>query len=805
MSRRAAPIAAAAAALRRRQWLARAALVWERLWPALWPATFIAGLFVATALFEPWPLMPGWLHVAVLALWCAAFLAALARGATRVRPPTAAEAVRRIERASGLGHRPLGALGDRPMAAPGDHMARRLWHAHLERMARAARRLRVGIASPGLARRDPLALRAALLLLLVIGVVAARDDGASRLARAFQPDFSSLGAALPAELDLWITPPAYTSMPPMFLAGGAAAETAVQTTEVAVPSGSVLLARVRGGSAVPNLEIDDQPIPFATVEEANYELRATLTTGSRLAVVQDTEELAAWPLSLIADQPPAIEFAAPPGRTRRAALKIDYLAEDDYGLASVQATVRRADDPEQSFTLDPPLPRAGAATAREVSFHDLTPHPWAGIPVTITLSAIDTVGQTGTSDAVPTVLPERIFNHPVARALIEQRKVLTLDPTKRREVSIALHDISREPQLFFDDITVFLALRVAGWRLHYDPSATAVTEIQELLWDAALSIEEGPLALAEQDLREAQQALLDALAEDATDEEIERLIDELRAALDAFLDALVDQAFELPNLDSSLQQQMLQAVRRDDLLDVLDRVRELYRTGAREAARQLLSQLQQVLENIRIGRFGPQQGMTEGETALRDLERLIEQQQNLLDRTFRQARGLGKPGEDGRSGFAQQEGLRRGLGELMRLWAESGMSIPRALGRAEQAMREAGRALSQDLPGDAMGPQGRAIEEMRQGTQAMLEALLRQFGDGPAQSANFPGLFSGARDPLGRSLPGRGYQDDGRTRVPDEADLQRSRAILEELYRRANEFDRPALERDYIRRLLRRF
>ena len=60
-------------------------------------------------------------------------------------------------------------------------------------------------------------------------------------------------------------------------------------------------------------------------------------------------------------------------------------------------------------------------------------------------------------------------------------------------------------------------------------------------------------------------------------------------------------------------------------------------------------------------------------------------------------------------------------------------------------------------------------------------------------------------DPLGRGLLGRGYQDEGRTKIPDEADLQRSREILEELHRRAGEFRRPAIERDYIRRLLRRF
>ena len=68
-------------------------------------------------------------------------------------------AARRIERESGLGHRPLSALRDRPVAGTGDRAARGLWQAHLERVARSARRLRVGVPSPGLPRRDPLGVR----------------------------------------------------------------------------------------------------------------------------------------------------------------------------------------------------------------------------------------------------------------------------------------------------------------------------------------------------------------------------------------------------------------------------------------------------------------------------------------------------------------------------------------------------------------------------------------------------------------------------------------------------------------------
>jgi hypothetical protein len=61
------------------------------------------------------------------------------------------------------------------------------------------------------------------------------------------------------------------------------------------------------------------------------------------------------------------------------------------------------------------------------------------------------------------------------------------------------------------------------------------------------------------------------------------------------------------------------------------------------------------------------------------------------------------------------------------------------------------------------------------------------------------------RDPLGRERPGNGSYDDGDVKIPEQADVQKSREILDELRRRAGERFRPTIERDYIDRLLKRF
>src|SRR5690606_9291876 len=146
-----------------------------------------------------------------------AFLAALARGVREARLPDIAAGRRRVERESGLSHRPLTALDDRLAGGATDSEAAALWQAYQRRLRGNLSRLRVGLPRAGLARRDPWGLRAALGLVLVIAVAAGWGDGWNRVARAVTPDLAGAGQDLPPKLTLWITPPAYTRIAPLFV------------------------------------------------------------------------------------------------------------------------------------------------------------------------------------------------------------------------------------------------------------------------------------------------------------------------------------------------------------------------------------------------------------------------------------------------------------------------------------------------------------------------------------------------------------------------------------------------------------
>ena len=803
--------------------LAQAALSWERLWRALWPASGIVGLFLVLALFDMLPLLPGALHVAVLALFAGGLGYALWRGFRGFAWPTRLEARRRIETASRLTHRPLTALDDRVATGAMDEATLAIWRAHQKRAAESLKRLRSGVPAPGLARLDPLALRGALAIVLMVAAILSWDDAGERLARAMTPALAP-SAVTTVAVELWITPPKYTGRAPIYLQPGKDNQ-----AEVEVPAGSTLLAQVTGGRGAPTLRLDSRTVEFADTGDQAFQATAPLETASRLVIRQRGRELGQWTLRHIPDAPPTVAFVKPPTPTQRAALRFDYEAKDDYGVESLQLFVRRVDaeakdeaakdkkaSAEAPLVID--LSQAGSVqkTVRATRFQDLTAHPWAGLPVVMQLEAKDALGQTARSEEVKLVLPERQFKHPVAKALVEARKDLMRDPAQNRQVvAETVGTLALRPDRFNEDKVAFMAMRMAQARLYMDRTDKATTSVASLLWDTALRIEDGKLSVAERDLRSAQQALQDALNRNADDAEIQKLIDELQRALQRFMQEM---AQDMQNHPERYSQQPMDpnamVLDQQDLQRMIERLRDMARTGARDAAREMLSQLRNMLENLRGMAMRPgqmQRGNNPASQALRDMQGLIQRQQQLMNRTFsdQQRMESGDPnvGNDMQGRALEQEALRRMLGETMRRLGDMTGQIPDGLGRAERSMRDATEQLQRQAPGRAVGPQGKALEEMRQGMRQAMQELGRQFGMGtgepdPTQLGERP---DPSQDPLGRPVEGLGNANTSDVKIPEEADVQRAREILDELRRRSSDPSRPQLERDYIDRLLKRF
>ena len=142
--------------------------------------------------------------------------------------------------------------------------------------------------------------------------------------------------------------------------------------------------------------------------------------------------------------------------------------------------------------------------------------------------------------------------------------------------------------------------------------------------------------------------------------------------------------------------------------------------------------------------------------------------------------------------FARRSGEGAGEGE-----GGSGAQVdPDALSAIRDAQRRAERALEG-------GNEGRAILEQERATQMLSELSRGLAGELDAMRAERSGEQTGGTDPMGRSLMGAGNDGEG-VNIPEEAERQRAKDILDELRRRYNEAEDEE-EREYLRRLLDRF
>ena len=827
--------------------------MFEQLWPRAWLVLGLVALFICASLAGLWPMLPELPHKILLAVFGLALAAAVV-ALVRVPWPSRERAIRRVEAASGVKHRPASSYEDTLTLGAGDARTEALWRAHRQRLAALLQKLRVGPPSPRADRYDPFAVRTALLLGVVVLLVVVGDSASDRLRSAFR--FGALSKGAEARIDAWVTPPAYTGKAPIMLADGGFSGLRPQEKPVGpmeIPDRSVLVVRGSGAAlgalALESPDADGAPqrseVPAPAGATDVAELKLEVRKSGTISVYGGGSKLLSWPFVVVPDTPPKIALTKEPERTPRGALKLNFKVEDDYGVVSAEARIRRVRPKEDNSATAwartakkgarppyerPPalalrLPRAYPKQAEGQSFNELGDHIWAGMRVELSLVAKDLAGQTGRSEPVEIVLPERRFSKPLARAVIEQRRKLAEDPRDRLQVARAIEALTLEPEDFIEDLQVFLGLRSAYWRLQRENTRSSRNSVMAQLWNVALRIEDGNLTDAERALRAAQERLSKALEEGASDEEIQKLMQELRQALSQFLEQLSKQAQNQPPMQG--MDRNSQFMTPQDIEQMLRNLENMARSGNKDMAQQMLSQLRDLLDRLQSGRMADQGQSQRFGKMMDEFGNLLGRQQQLLDDTFGQQRRQGERGQQGQRGQRGQQGqgqqgqgqqgegegdqlgglgdrqreLRDMLGRLQRGLREFGLNAPGQFGGAGEAMERAERALREgDLEG-ATQEETRALEQLRQGAREMAQQMLRQmpsrYGLNDSQ---------GELDPMGRPPQRTDGPDPGvGVKVPDQIDVQRAREILEELRRRLGEPTRQPLELDYLERLLRRF
>jgi uncharacterized protein (TIGR02302 family) len=819
---------------------ARRVLWFERIWPAIWPAIGVAGAWVAAALFDMPAYLPGAWHIGALIAVAAVIGFLLWRGLRRLRPPSAADVDRRLEGSTGLKHRPLMTLTDSPATQDADSLA--LWQAHMARATAQIARLRVGWPHPVLAQTDQHALRGLLVVGLAAGLIVAGADAPARLLRSFIPALPAGPSAPEPQLQAWITPPSYTHLPPMFLKREAAS--------LDVPEGAALTVSLTGGTDAPSLTLAGAALEVKTLDAASWQADSPVGKGGELVVRRNGRELGRWAFAIRADQAPTISWTEPPGaagRTqRRLTTRLPWTAEDDYGIAAVQAELRLKDRPAADPVIVP-IPLAGAPKqAHGAPTMDLTANPWAGLPVVAILIAKDAPGHTGTSAPAEFVLPERAFHNPLARAVIDIRKRLSIDPAQHGAAADDLAALSSAPEAFDNNTSVFLVLSNTASQLQRSGEPADIAEAQARLWALALTLDDDAVGRTAKAVQQARDALKQAERGPLTD--LDKKAEALRQAIQKHLQALAEKA----QRDGTLMpfDPQTRTLSSNDFNKLTQEMRDAAKAGRMDEAHAKLEQLERMLEQLKAAEANPgdrkqaQQQRRRGKQEMGAAEDMVQREtamkQHGQERADKPDADAGQRATDAR----QQKAMRRALGEMMQQFGDLTGKVPDELSQADLAMRDSATALEQGHDGPATAAQQRAIEALQKGEQAMSQQMASSLGisvrpgegegsgdgsgdaqdgqmsqeDGDGQNgtrgdqdADSQGgqdkQDNAERDPLGRATKDgtAGRADAGNVHVPDQMEQARTREIQSELRRRGADRSRPADELDYINRLLKAF
>ena len=858
------------ARLARTRLAVRAAMVVERGWPLVLPLLLVACLFLSLSWLGVFRVMPDMVRLAAMIALGITALAAL-YPLRFYRQPTSGEIDRRIERANKLVHTPVLVQTDRPAGKDGGQggaFAEALWREHQRRMAASLGGVGGDLPRTRVPERDPWGLRAAAALLLATAFAFSFGPLGGRVADGFQAH--GWMETVPPRIDAWVTPPAYTGKAPVFLtssnnaqiAGQATDETAVEpASSFTVPEGSELSLRVTGGSGEETLSFTDaagnlrEIEPQGAPEGANADpatpaptgvaglrqFAGKLTTDGMLSLKSGDRELSAWAFAVTLDHPPVIRFSGDPKRAVNGSLELTYEVEDDYGATEAVAEFALEAPPAKDAhplyeapEMKLSLPRRDAKGPAAKTSRDLTEHVWSGSRIKLTLKAKDAAGQEAASETKTFVMPERIFTNPLARAIVEHRRIFSIDANRKQDVLDLIDAITLRPEDTFENPSHYLGIMAGRTQLVMAESDDQLRAVADYMWEMALSIEDGDLSAAEKRLRQAQEALQQALENNASDEEIDRLMAELREAMDEFLREFAERAMQNPNMAQQMPENS-QELRQSDLQRMLDQIENLAKSGNRDQARDLLAQLQEMMNNLQAGRMQPGQNGQQNSEMRQQMDKLGEimrRQQEMMNETFRMdqmqpgQQGQGGEQQQGENGQGQQPGqqgqpmtpeefaeamkqLQQGQGQLqgdlealMKGLEGMGMQPGEGFGEAGEAMGEAEGSLGRGEGDRAVGQQGRALEALRKGAQDMMNQMMQamQGEDGGGQEG---GRQQNAdRDPLGRPRATTGPDFGDSVTVPDEIDVQRARQILEAIRKRLGNALSPELERSYLERLL---
>ncbi|WP_298860325.1 TIGR02302 family protein [uncultured Sulfitobacter sp.] len=809
--------------LRRPLWLTRAGMRAEGLVRSLWPLLSVILMALAAAMMG--------LHeiLTIEAIWaCVGLTAAGAFWAFvyAVRHwswPSTADAMMRLD--SSLAGRPITALLDEQAIGDSDEASAAVWRAHKLRMAERAAQARAVPADLRVSSRDPYALRYVAVLAFAIAVFFGSIWRVGTVAEMASGGAGTLAAG--PVWEGWAEPPRYTGKPTLYLNDQTAGS-------LELPVGTIVTMRLYGevGALTVSESVSGNDVEIDPDAPPQMAFDFKVTQDGALEI--DGPDARAWDVTVRADEAPEVVILGLPEVSAMGEMRLPFAAKDDYGveagearimldLASVERRYGLEAEPDMrpEVIVPLPMPIAGNRTAFEENLiDDFSEHPWANLPVTVAMTALDAAEQQAQTAPMQMTLPGRRFFDPTAAAVIEMRRDILWSRSNTKRTAQVLRAVSYFPEEAFRKETTALRLRKMIGRIEtyarFGLDEENQSQIAKDLWDLALELEVGDLEDARERMKRAQERLNEAMKNGATDEEIAELMQELRRATEDFMQQLQREQAERQEGDQQQSQQQqgeTMQMTQDDLQRMMDRIQELMEEGRMAEAEEALRQLQEMMENMQMAEGQQGQGsQSPGQQAMEGLAETLREQQGLSDQAFRdlqeqfnpnaqagesqqnegrnggQGRGESHEGQqgEGEGQQEQQQGEQGGGGDQREGEGQTrGEGTEQNLAERQQQLRDElsrqeGRMPGQGTPeGDAARDAlNRAGEAMDQAEQNLRNGDLAEAIDNQSQAME--ALRDSMRS-LGESLaeqeqnqqPGQGQQD-GDQRAENRDPLGRS-------------------------------
>ncbi|MEC8795914.1 MAG: DUF4175 family protein, partial [Pseudomonadota bacterium] len=438
-------------ALRRAAGLTLIGLWAEAILRAFWPAFAVLFALIGASLLGLSRAFDAPVYWSVLGLCGLAILFFAMRGARRFARPTAAHALARID--DTLPCHPIAALSDTQAIGADDTQAQAVWRAHLSRMAARLSGVKPVGPDMNVAPQDPWGLRLRAVIVLITGILFGAIDQLAPPDGTDAPNGAAL--ALGPSWEGWIEPPLYTGKPGLYL-------NEITADTVTVPEGSQVTLRIYGDQSAIGLSETVSGTDTPAASGANS-IGFNIANAGEIEINGPTGRT--WEVLLIPDQPPVVSFVGDIEWMADGEMRQGFTAQDDYGVSRGQVQITldldaldrrhglQADpDPRTAIVLDLPMPVTGnRADFGELLIENLSEHPWVGLPVRFEATAQDSLGQTSEPDVANRILPGRRFFHPVAGAIIEQRRDLLWARSNAPRVAQILRAISHRPADIFRD------------------------------------------------------------------------------------------------------------------------------------------------------------------------------------------------------------------------------------------------------------------------------------------------------------------------------------------------------------------